>query len=79
MLISLLIGAIIGALGGWFMNVRFASSTIINILLCVVVGLVGSVIGGAIGRALKVKNTILQFILDVVGACILIFVLKLLF
>jgi len=36
-------------------------------------------IGGFIGSALKVKNTVLQFVLDVVGACILIAILNAIF
>ena len=36
-------------------------------------------LGGCFGSALKIKNSILQFILDIVGACVLIAILKFVF
>jgi uncharacterized membrane protein YeaQ/YmgE (transglycosylase-associated protein family) len=69
-------GLIIGLLGGFFMNVSFGGSTLVGFAVCVLVGIVGSVIGGFLGSALKIKNTVLQFVLDIVGACILIAILK---
>ncbi|MBR4373966.1 MAG: GlsB/YeaQ/YmgE family stress response membrane protein [Treponema sp.] len=76
MLFAIISGLIVGFLGGVFMKVSFGGSTLIGFIVCVVVGLVGSVIGGAIGNALKVRSRVLQFVLDVVGACILIALLK---
>ncbi len=76
MISVILTGLIVGFLGGFFMNVSFGGSTLIGFIICVVVGLVGSAIGGFLGNSLKVKSRVLQFVLDVVGACILIAVLK---
>jgi uncharacterized membrane protein YeaQ/YmgE (transglycosylase-associated protein family) len=69
-------GLIVGLLGGFFMKVSFGGSTLVGFAVCVLVGLVGSFIGGFLGSALKVKNTVVQFILDIVGACVLIAILK---
>ncbi len=79
MLITILMGLVVGLLGGFFMKVSFGGSTLIGFIVCVAVGIVGSLIGGAIGSALKVRNSIVQFILDVLGACALIAILKVLF
>ena len=76
MLVTILMGLIVGLLGGFFMKFSFGGSTLIGFLVCVLVGIVGSVIGGFLGSALKIKNTVLQFVLDVVGACLLIAILK---
>lgn len=76
MIYSILIGLVIGLLGGWFMGVSFGGSTIIGFIVCAVVGLVGSSIGGMLSGIFKVKNPVLKFILDVVGACILIAIVK---
>jgi len=72
-------GLIVGLLGGFFMKTSFGGSTLVGFIVCVLVGIVGSFIGGFIGSALKVKNTVLQFVLDVVGACILIAILNAIF
>lgn len=76
MLLTILMGLIVGLLGGWLMKVSFGGSTIIGFIVCVVVGIVGSFIGGWLSTTLKVKNSVLQFVLDVVGACILIAIVK---
>jgi uncharacterized membrane protein YeaQ/YmgE (transglycosylase-associated protein family) len=76
MLVTILMGLIVGLLGGFFMKVSFGGSTLVGFAVCVLVGLVGSFIGGFLGSALKVKNTVVQFILDIVGACVLIAILK---
>ena len=76
MLVTILMGLIIGLLGGFFMKVSFGGGTLVGFAVCVLVGIVGSVIGGFLGSALKVKNSVIQFILDIVGACILIAILK---
>ena len=76
MLFSIILGLVIGLLGGFFMKASFGGSTFVGFIVCVVVGLVGSFIGNALGRALKVRSSILQFVLDIVGACILIAILR---
>lgn len=76
MLVTILMGLIIGLLGGFFMKVSFGGSTLVGFIVCVLVGIAGSFIGGFLGYALKVRNTVVQFILDIVGACILIAILK---
>lgn len=79
MIATILMGLIIGLSSGYFMKVSFGGSTLIGFIVCVVVGIIGSLIGGCFGSALKIKNIILQFILDIVGACVLIAILKFVF
>ena len=79
MLVTILMGLIVGLLGGFFMKVSFGGSTLVGFLVCVLVGIVGSFIGGFLGSALKVKNKVVQFILDIAGACVLIAILKAVF
>ncbi|MBQ9283251.1 MAG: GlsB/YeaQ/YmgE family stress response membrane protein [Treponema sp.] len=79
MIATIIMGLIVGLLGGFFMKVSFGGSTLVGFIVCVLVGIVGSFIGGCLGSALKIKNTVLQFVLDVVGACLLIALLKVIF
>ena len=74
-LISLVIGAIVGWLAGKIMKSR--GGLIRNIIL----GIAGSAVGGFLGGLLKIEPTswIVSMLLAVGGACLLLWLYQLLF
>lgn len=71
LLISLAIGGFVGWLAGQIMETEG------TILTNVVIGVVGSFIGSILGGFLGARGgSILGFVFNVIGACILIYLLK---
>lgn len=72
LIVSIVIGAIVGCIAGKLMETK-ENGFIANALL----GCAGSVVGGVIGHFLPFSNIwLVRIILSIVGACLVIFVLR---
>lgn len=76
MILSIVLTILIGALAGWLAGLIMKSKH--GFWMNCLVGIVGSIIGGAIFNALHIGGgMIIEILIDVVGACLLIFILRL--
>lgn len=72
---GLIITILLGALIGWIASMIMKTNASMGALANIIAGIVGSAIGGFIfGRS---GNMIIQIIVGVIGACILIGIVKL--
>ncbi|MCL2351403.1 MAG: GlsB/YeaQ/YmgE family stress response membrane protein [Firmicutes bacterium] len=83
MLITLLLWVIFGALVGWIAGKLMKSNN--SLLLNIILGIVGSLVGGFIASRLgfadfgaKFSFNIVNIIISVAGACLVIFIARLL-
>ena len=83
MLIAILLWLLFGALVGWLAGIIMKSKG--SLLRNIVLGIVGSIVGGFIASLLGFGNlgagfsfSIVNILISVVGACLLIFVVRLL-
>lgn len=75
MLVKLIVEILLGALAGWFAGKLMKSKH--SFWANVVIGLVGGLIGGLIGNLLGIGGGWLSgLILAVVGACLLLWIIK---
>lgn len=76
-IVSLLIWIALGAVAGWIASIIMGSS--LSLAWCIVVGIVGSVLGGFIAGLLGLTGgTIVNFLIAVAGACLLLLIVRLL-
>jgi uncharacterized membrane protein YeaQ/YmgE (transglycosylase-associated protein family) len=77
---SLLMTIVIGGIVGWLASILMKTNAQMGILANVLVGIVGSFLGREVARALgiPVHNGLESWIVAVVGASLLIFMLRLL-
>ena len=73
-IISLIIGGIVGWLASMFMNTDAQMGWIANVLVGVVGSMLGFWIAGALGMA--PAGGIMRFVISIVGAVLLIFILR---
>lgn len=76
LLVSLLIGALVGWLGSLLMKTDKQMGTIANIVVGIVGAWLGGVLAGMLGFA--AVTTLASIIVSVLGACVLIAILKVL-
>ncbi|MCR5306268.1 MAG: GlsB/YeaQ/YmgE family stress response membrane protein [Oscillospiraceae bacterium] len=75
LIVSVVLGALIGFIAGKLMETK-DNGFIVN----AIIGIAGGFIGGLIGNLLGIGNGwIMSIILSIVGACLLIFVLRKIF
>lgn len=76
-IVSLLIWIALGALAGWIASLIMGSG--LSLLWCIIIGILGSVIGGFVANLLGIGGgTLVNFIIAVVGACLLLLIVRLL-
>jgi uncharacterized membrane protein YeaQ/YmgE (transglycosylase-associated protein family) len=73
---------IVGGLAGWIASKVMGTDRQMGIFLNIVVGIIGGWLGGILARAIFHADTqsfgkILTFVIAFVGACILLFIVKL--
>lgn len=80
-MINFILWLIVGGLAGWLASRFMGTDAQQGLFLNIVVGIIGAYIGGFIASLFGISVSsfsILGFIIAVVGACILLFVLQLL-
>lgn len=74
--VSIIIMVALGALAGWLASIIMGSS--LSLLWCIIIGIVGSLLGGWLAGLLGIGGgVIVQFIIAVVGACLLLLIARL--
>jgi uncharacterized membrane protein YeaQ/YmgE (transglycosylase-associated protein family) len=74
---NLIIQLIVGGIIGWLASIVMKTNAQMGIIANVIVGIVGSVIGAYIAAALGIAGgSIVSLLVSVVGASLLIFLLK---
>ena len=77
---AIIVWIVIGGLAGWIASKIMGTDAQQGIILNVIVGVVGGLLGGWLLKALfdvEGSNIFLTFITCLVGACILLFIVKL--
>jgi uncharacterized membrane protein YeaQ/YmgE (transglycosylase-associated protein family) len=77
---NIIITVILGAIVGWLGSIVMKTNAQMGALANIVVGIIGSLIGFGVASWLGIaaNNTIVQFLIALVGAIVLIAILKLL-
>lgn len=74
---NLIIQLIVGGIIGWLASIVMKTNAQMGLIANVIVGIVGSVIGGYLATALNMgASGLVSVIFSIVGASILIFLLK---
>ena len=76
---NFIIWLIVGGVIGWLASIVMKTNAQMGMIANIVVGIVGALIGGWLHAQLKLGGgSLVSFILAVIGACVLIYILKLL-
>ena len=74
---NLIIQLIIGGIIGWLASIVMKTNAQMGLIANVIVGIIGSVIGGYLAVALNIGGgAVVGVIMSIIGASILIFLLK---
>jgi uncharacterized membrane protein YeaQ/YmgE (transglycosylase-associated protein family) len=75
---SLIMAIVIGGIIGWLASILMKTNAQMGILANVVVGIIGSFLGGAVATALgmRIHEGVESWVVAVVGAALLIMVLR---
>ena len=76
---NFIIWLIVGGVIGWLASIVMKTNAQMGMIANIVVGIVGAMLGGWLHTQLKLGGgSLVSFILAVIGACVLIYILKLL-
>ena len=75
---NLLISLIIGGIVGWLASIVMKTNAQMGIIANVLVGIVGSLLGNWVAGALGIApaGSVLRFVVALIGAIVLIFILR---
>lgn len=74
---NLIIQLVVGGIIGWLASIIMKTNAQMGLIANIIVGIVGSVIGGYLAAALNLGATgVVSVLLSILGASILIFLLK---
>lgn len=75
-LVSFIIWVALGAVAGWLASLIMGSS--LSLVWCIIIGIVGSIIGGFLAGLLGIGGGVLvNLLIAVAGACILLLIARL--
>lgn len=75
-LVSFIIWIALGAIAGWIASMIMGSS--LSLLWCIIIGIVGSVLGGWLAGIIGIGGGwVVQLLIAVVGACLLLLIARL--
>ena len=75
-LVSFIIWIALGAVAGWLASLIMGSS--LSLMWCIIIGIVGSIIGGFLAGLLGIGGGVLvNLLIAVAGACILLLIARL--
>jgi uncharacterized membrane protein YeaQ/YmgE (transglycosylase-associated protein family) len=74
---NLIVQLIVGGIIGWLASIVMKTNAQMGLIANIIVGIIGAVIGGYLATAMNMgASGIVSVLFSIVGACVLIFLLK---